>query len=198
MQRTGKKYHEMDVYLTDSDKPYRLVPDSVYRQRLERWQKENSGKEIGKEQKVRLHLNAYVTNVSSDVLPAEYVFKLHSIRWQIELVFKIWKSVFKLHTCSGMNTERYLTTLYARLLLVLLDWHIFYIRRKEVYEQYKVFLSPNKCMKHLYLHSQTIRNALRKGNLVEVEAEVTTDWWRLCPLDGQKKERSYTKIIDVR
>ena len=40
MQRTGKKYHEMDVYLTDSDNPYRLVlvlvPDSVYRQRLER------------------------------------------------------------------------------------------------------------------------------------------------------------------
>lgn len=200
MNRQKNEFYEMDVFMSTSLKPYRLilalVPKEVYRQRLKQWEKENKNKKIGKEQKARLRLNMYVTNVCRDALPAEYVFKLYSIRWQIGLMFKTWKSVFRLQTCTAMNTERYLTTLYAKLLMILLNWHIFHLMRREIYQEYSVFLSTNKCMKNLQLHAESIRKALRRNTLAETVERITREWKRLCLLDGQKKERSYTLIIN--
>lgn len=202
MRKAEEASHEMPIYLSSSAEPYRLicieVPESVYKQRVEQYKKENKGKTIGKELKARLHLNFYVTNISEKILPEEYVFRTYTLRWQIELVFKSWKSIFGIQYDSAMKTERFKTTLYAKLLMALLDWNIFYIKRKEVYVQYHVFLSQSKCMKHLFAHAQVIKQGIKNGakEFERIVQVLTQDWYRLCSLEGQKKKHSYTNVVN--
>jgi hypothetical protein len=58
----------------------------------------------------------FVTTVSAQMLPMEHVALLYSIRWQIELVFKLWKSHCALRQLSGFRRERILVELYGKLI----------------------------------------------------------------------------------
>lgn len=42
-------------------------------------------------------INLYITNVPAEILTTEQVHDVYSLRWQIELMFKIWKSIFNIH-----------------------------------------------------------------------------------------------------
>jgi hypothetical protein len=65
----------------------------------------------------------FVTNVPADWLSLEQVLLVYRIRWQVELLFKVWKSQAKLARFRPWRPERVLAQLYARLLgLVLFQW----------------------------------------------------------------------------
>jgi hypothetical protein len=58
-----------------------------------------------------------VTNLPSEDFSAEALWTLYRVRWQIELVFKRWKSVLGLgQSLARTNRYRELTELYAKLL----------------------------------------------------------------------------------
>jgi hypothetical protein len=58
-----------------------------------------------------------VTNLPSEDFSVEELWTLYRVRWQIELVFKRWKSVLGLgHSLARTNRYRELTELYAKLL----------------------------------------------------------------------------------
>ena len=58
----------------------------------------------------------FVTNLPSSKATLEQIGLLYSIRWQIELVFKLWKSHMQLHCQSSQRKERILVELYAKLI----------------------------------------------------------------------------------
>lgn len=62
----------------------------------------------------------YLTNVPQTMLTPDQVALLYRVRWQIELVFKLWKSYAGLRAFSGLRQERVLTELYARLIGLIL------------------------------------------------------------------------------
>jgi hypothetical protein len=64
--------------------------------------------------------NLFITNVPSTVWPPKTVGIAYSLRWQVELVFRAWKS--GLHLATVTTTTKYSTLcyLYGRLLLILL------------------------------------------------------------------------------
>jgi hypothetical protein len=65
----------------------------------------------------------FVTNVPAAWLSLEQVLLVYRIRWQVELLFKVWKSQAKLARFRPWRPERVLAQLYARLLgLVLFQW----------------------------------------------------------------------------
>ena len=51
-------------------------------------------------------LNVFVTNVSTEELTAQEAYELYKIRWQIELMFKTWKSILKLDVVRKMKADR--------------------------------------------------------------------------------------------
>jgi len=65
----------------------------------------------------------YITNVSATVWAAEVVAIVYRIRWQIELLFKQWKSLLHLHVLKGTRPERIRCLLYGRLITItMLMW----------------------------------------------------------------------------
>ena len=63
--------------------------------------------------------NFYITNANCELLPASCCRILYSIRWQIELIFKAWKSHLKVDKVLVKHRpERVLTTLIAKLIFI--------------------------------------------------------------------------------
>jgi hypothetical protein len=67
--------------------------------------------------------NLFITNVPPEWLDSHQVLLLYRVRWQIELLFKLWKSQAKLGQVGTYRRERIVCQLYARLIaLVLFNW----------------------------------------------------------------------------
>jgi hypothetical protein len=62
----------------------------------------------------------FVTNVPFEMLSVQQVVLLYRVRWQIELVFKLWKSYCGLGRIAGLRRERVLTELYAKMIGIVL------------------------------------------------------------------------------
>lgn len=63
----------------------------------------------------------FVTNVPPTMLGVEEVRVLSRVRWQIELLFKRWKSYVALERSRSQNPWRILCEVYAKLLVVLIQ-----------------------------------------------------------------------------
>ncbi len=64
--------------------------------------------------KIWLKYNLFITNVSANILPFEVIRKTYYLRWQIELVFKTWKSFFKIDRIKKVSGLYYTNHLLLR------------------------------------------------------------------------------------
>jgi hypothetical protein len=76
--------------------------------------------------------SVYITNVSADLLSLEHIQILAKVRWQIEVLFKLWKSDGLLDEWRTADPWRALTECFAKLLALLIQhwcillgsWHL--------------------------------------------------------------------------
>jgi hypothetical protein len=62
----------------------------------------------------------FLTNASEQMLSAEQITLLYRVRWQIELVFKLWKSYSGMNQIAKWRGERVLTELFAKMIGIVL------------------------------------------------------------------------------
>lgn len=62
-----------------------------------------------------------MTNVSVTQLPAEHADLIYTLRWQIELIFKLWKSQLSVDEWSSRHPWRILCEIYAKLLAIVIQ-----------------------------------------------------------------------------
>lgn len=168
--KIGSPTLDMNVLLYEKDLiECRLViervPDAEYRKRLRK--AESSAKRHGvglsKEHKIRCRYNSFITNVSRVILPIESIRKTYYLRWQIELVFKTWKSIFEIHKMKKVKTERMECQLLAKLLWVLLNWRLFQSCNHHIHEQtHEKGISILKFFKRCLSFSFTLRMVVIK------------------------------------
>jgi hypothetical protein len=161
---------EKEVYIGKDEKlPVRLVievmPDDVFNKRMEKINKYNrsKGHQTSQDYRNRARLNLFISNIPIDVINGEAIAKIYKIRWQIELVFKIWKSIFGLDNINPMKYERLMCTLNARLLLVLVNWETIMIQRGLLLRNTGKLLSIIKCFNTLKDNSSQLRYILAEG-----------------------------------
>ena len=101
--------------------------------------KENArrkGRTLSPEYLALLDWVIFVTNVPQSMLSIEQVALMYRVRWQIELVFKLWKSYGGLKHIQGQRRERVLYELYAKMIgLVLTHFLIAPLRLDHVTHQ---------------------------------------------------------------
>lgn len=62
----------------------------------------------------------FITNVHADVWPMEVVCHIYNLRWRIEIVFKSWKSHFRMRDVAGSSAAGVQIAICARLIWAML------------------------------------------------------------------------------
>lgn len=148
------------------------VCDEVYRERIK--QAKHSAKKHGvgltHRHKIRCRYNAFITNVSKHILPADKLRKCYYLRWQIELVFKTWKSFLQIDKLKKVKRERFECQLLAKLLWVLLNWRLFqacnhFVQKKNPASGVSILKFFKRCI----AFSTTLRLVIQK--------RMSLPWW---------------------
>lgn len=168
MISSGQTHLDIPVYIGKKRRPVRLIitlmPEDVYKKRITKVNKKNrsTGYTTSNEYKARAHFNLFICNISPEQCSFKTICNLYKIRWQIELVFKIWKSVMNIHKIPKMSSARMLTILYAKLLWIFINWQIVSDCRNYFYKTETRVLSIIKCFKTLEEKSIKLRSVLLK------------------------------------
>ena len=65
--------------------------------------------------------NLYITNIEEHRLTPKQICVIVGIRWQIELMFKCFKSIGRLHVSRSQKPYRILSEIYAKLIALLIQ-----------------------------------------------------------------------------
>jgi hypothetical protein len=204
MRQNNMERIEIPVYISQKALlPMRLiielVPDKVYEERIRKLKKTNKkkGRQTTEKSAIRARFSLFITNICEKEIPAKAISALYHLRWQIELVFKIWKSTFGIHKTRKMKYNRWLCLLYAKLLIVVINWEIIMQHRSKLYKAIGKLLSMDKCMKTMKTHFHKIRNTIKnnKGEIKQTLEEITelldTNHW----LEKKKYKMNYEEIL---
>ena len=98
------------------------VPLAVYEQKMRRTKVlcASKGRQPSKDQLFWNQYNLFITNIPQELLSVQQVRNTYRVRWQIEILFKAWKSVFQIHQVKPMQLYRFQCLLWSSLLLILL------------------------------------------------------------------------------
>ena len=142
-----------------------IVPDEVLAKRMQKLNKYNKrmGHTTSEEYTNRARFNLTITNIPHAAIPTQAIMALYHVRWQIELVFKIWKSTFGIHRIGKMKYYRWLCILYTKLILIAIYWQTIMPVRAAFYKIKGRLLSIDKCFKTLKAETNKLRDAIRKG-----------------------------------
>ena len=104
--------------------------------------------------------NLFVTNVPVTVWPPQTVGIVYSFRWQVELVFKTWKSGLHLATLTSTTRNSTLCYLYGRLLLIVLTFALCPTLRASVWQKQQREVSLLKLVRHFQASAEQWLHAL--------------------------------------
>lgn len=176
-KKTGIESMDTDVLIYEKELlPCRLVIERVTEEesnkriKQARHSAKRHGVGLSTAHKIRCRYNIFITNVSREILPIEKIRKTYYLRWQIELVFKTWKSFFEIDKVKKVKKERMECQLLAKLIWVLLNWQLFqtcnhFVRRQTP----EIGISVLKFFKRCISFSQTLRS-------VVIAPKTISDW----------------------
>lgn len=118
--------------------------------------------------------NLFITNVPATVWPPKTVGIAYALRWQIELVFRAWKSGLHLATVTTTTKHSTLCYLYGRMLLILLTSALSSPLRVAVWQQHRE-LSLFRLARHFQANADHWLQSLFQSPL-----QLTTFLSRLC------------------
>jgi hypothetical protein len=107
----------------------------------------------------------FITTVPSTVWSPQTVCTAYSLRWQVDLVFKSWKSHLHLATCTTTTKNSTLCYLYGRMLLVLLTYALCPTLRATVWQKKQRELSLLKLVRHFQAGAEQWLQALFQSTL---------------------------------
>ena len=178
-----------------------IVPEHVYEERIRKANKNNNKKgwKASDDYKARCRFNLFVTNVSAKNISFEEVMLLYRLRWQVELMFKSWKSVCAIHKLQPMKYERFACLLFAKLILIVLNLQI--IRNLQVYhfKKSKQILSEYKCFKTLQESFHLLRSIWKERKkkseryLMKLVSLFSSNHWK----EKRKKRHNLSEIINL-
>ena len=119
--RVGK-HHQLPLQLL-----VERVPSDVAEQRRRKCREYARKKQTPMRQETLELCNWLIilTNVPSEMLSFDAVKSLLYLRWQVELLFELWKSYFRIDEWRSVNPWRILCELYAKLIAVVICQWIF-------------------------------------------------------------------------
>ena len=166
------------------------APEAVVnrRRRHARRAAKKRGRTPSKQTLYLLGWTIFLTNVPASMVDLAQVASLYALRWQVELVFKLWKSHMQVDHIAGLRKERVQVELYAKLIGLVLFRCVAMPLRSEV-----VDLSPAKAFKRVSEYSGRLAEQIAAGATLGPLLEKLHDLLR----GFARREKRKTRITTV-
>jgi Transposase DDE domain len=149
---------------------------------------------VMKEKSKRLMgMNVYITNTPLKEVPRNDVHALYSLRWQIEVLFKTWKSFFEIDECKNIKKERLECHLYGQLIGILLCSSTMFQMRQLLLEKKKQELSEYKSIYMIKDYFSLLFEAMSGGT--HELLKILHRLYRLLKKNGRKCHRYQKKTV---
>jgi len=152
-----------------------LAPEEVWTERIRKAQirAKSVGYQLTDEYKQRCRFSLFITNASDEILQTTEIMQLYRLRWQIELVFKTWKSLLNIHKVKAVKKERFECQLVAKFIWILINWKVF--RCVDVFIRYNS--SDHACsMWKFFKQARKYSDALRMSIIGKLQF---SDWCKV-------------------
>lgn len=206
LKRTSADFMELDVLVFEKNKiPCRLIIERVgsneYNRRLEKAQARagSEGLGVSRLHKIKLQYNTFITNAGPSVLPVAEIRKTYYLRWQIELIFKTWKSFFRINKIKKVRKERMECQLMAKLIWILLNWQLFktcnnHVRKINASKGVSVLIFFKRCLKF----STTLRLVfLKKLSLIKWLTHMYIPIIEDCLCEAPRKKQTHYQSLAI-
>jgi hypothetical protein len=198
LKGTKKSYLDIPVYLGQEKYPVRLTANLLSKDAAERRRHKKIYKRNTKPEKYNYlrKMNLFITNVPKEILSSQQVYNLYRVRWQIELVFKAWKSVLKINKVRKMKANRFRCYLLGKLLWIVLNWEIYSVFNVHVFHSTGNLLSIYKCFTIMKGQARCLLEILlhRKAKL---EAWLDTLYHRLSKFGRKKSQKGKVDVVEL-
>ena len=178
LNKKGLRYLEIDIFLKKGKKlmPSRLIVEQVsartYSERISKAERaaRSKGYSLSDDYRAKTKLTMIITNLPKEWANAEQVRKTYSLRWQVELIFKTWKSQLKLNRIKPVKIQRFKCQLMAKMIWIIINRRLLAAIESEPDKEGKPMkLSEWKFFKVVMRMSQKIRKVIfswpSSGNL---------------------------------
>ncbi|MFK4330550.1 hypothetical protein ABH955_001202 [Bacillus sp. RC240] len=196
----GQTYEISDAYVGMIDKvPARVI---VHRLTEEQQQKRLQDQAVREKKKGTKYsarskrlsgINVYMTNTSTNIVPMGQVHDWYSLRWQIEILFKTWKSFFHIHHCKKIKRERLECHLYGQLIAILLCSSTMFQMRQLLLMKKKRELSEYKAIYMIRDYFFLIYQAIQKDT--QELSKILIRLFNLLQQNGRKSHRYEKKTV---
>lgn len=136
------------------------VDQAIYERRVRKTRKRarSCGHQTSDQFRTRAKANIFVTNAPAQQLSASRVQSAYGLRWQIELIFKIWKSQAKINDIKEVKIHRFECHLLGQVIWLLLHWKLYWwLNHRLTKQNGRVRISPWKYYKFAYRSAAKLR-----------------------------------------
>jgi hypothetical protein len=169
------------------------LPAQVAQQRLRKLKGElkKKGRTISERQRVMCQWLVLITNLPAEKFTIEEICVLYRVRWQVELLFKRWKSLVGLGQSRGHRPYRVLCETYAKLLGCLVQHWGTLLRGGPLSG-----ISAYRRAKRVRRFAAQIAEALEDlGQLLSVLQKLVARLWRLPRQDNRRCRPSTRQLL---
>lgn len=144
-------------------------------------------------------INAYITNVNDKILSKDEIHDIYTLRWQIEIMFKIWKSIFKINEVKKVKIERFKCFLYGRLIALLLSSSIVFTAKNIILEETNQEISEIKSFGSIFQYLPKLATIILKTEiyLLQFLKKITLNFKRFCLKTNKKQKKSVNDILKI-
>lgn len=190
---------ELLVYAGSEQRlPCRLIVDkfdsqtAAERRRKLCWNKNDKGKNLSRKRLELCSCNCYLTNLPEASFALVEMRKIYSIRWQIEIMFKVWKSTFGIDKIRAVNPHRIFCFIYGKLIAILLCTTVF-LAIANLTQKARTYLSELKSFRRLVIHlNKIVEHLIAKTTVIDTIRFFIELLWLKA-----KKEKKKSKISAI-
>jgi hypothetical protein len=206
LSRKGLRFMEVDVLIKKGRKllPSRLIleriSDQTYSQRIrkaERAARRSKGYSLSADYRAKTKLTMLITNLPKQWANTEEVRKTYSLRWQVELIFKTWKSQMKLNRIKPIKIQRFKCQLMAKMIWIMINRRFLAAIEKGGNKDGKPLkISEWKFFKVAMRLSSILRKAVFYGEQLEILlVKLITVAKNKCVVESKKDKNSKPEIL---
>lgn len=160
----------LKVFIGRTKLPVRMILEKVpedlanKKRRKLKYDKHNKRKNLSKKRLKLCSLNIYVTNTTEQQLPSDQLRHYYSLRWQIEIIFKCWKSTYRIDQVKPMKLTRFECMHMGTLILIVITTNLMAICKAEMRIKYDKELSEFRFFKLMKSSLDLFRRAIIDSN----------------------------------